>query len=218
MSQGPFTDVLFLFARTMKQQMDCNDVVLFWRIQQMLKVTANALRQQIMNREGAYCRCRVFQLSGDCLCANLRLLLCNSPPLRKGDQRGPGNLFTGQGEKRDALNRSTRSISRRIEWVVWFNSVWNVWNIFIFHSAVSPREIENSFWRFGKFTQTLMRCFRCRTSASDSGKAGGVRQKPQRRKMRHNQFLESSQPKCQVGDLFCSSSQTLCQLLFIKTI
>lgn len=33
------------------EQLDCNDVVLFWRIQQMLKVTANALRQQIMNRE-----------------------------------------------------------------------------------------------------------------------------------------------------------------------
>lgn len=33
------------------QQMECNDVVLFWRIQQMLKVTANALRQQVMNRE-----------------------------------------------------------------------------------------------------------------------------------------------------------------------
>lgn len=31
---------------------DCSDVVLFHRIQQMLKVTANALRQQIMNREG----------------------------------------------------------------------------------------------------------------------------------------------------------------------
>jgi len=31
--------------------MECNDVVLFWRIQQMLKVTSNALRQQIMNRE-----------------------------------------------------------------------------------------------------------------------------------------------------------------------
>ena len=31
--------------------MECNDVVLFWRIQQVLKVTANALRQQIMNRE-----------------------------------------------------------------------------------------------------------------------------------------------------------------------
>ncbi len=28
-------------------QIDCNDVVLFWRIQQMLKVTANALRQQV---------------------------------------------------------------------------------------------------------------------------------------------------------------------------
>ena len=32
-------------------QLDCNDIVLFWRIQQMLKVTANALRQQVMNRE-----------------------------------------------------------------------------------------------------------------------------------------------------------------------
>ncbi|KAG8232092.1 hypothetical protein J437_LFUL012452, partial [Ladona fulva] len=31
---------------------DCNQVVLFWRIQQMLKVTSNALRQQVMNREG----------------------------------------------------------------------------------------------------------------------------------------------------------------------
>ncbi|XP_046669274.1 dynamin-like 120 kDa protein, mitochondrial isoform X2 [Homalodisca vitripennis] len=30
---------------------ECNDVVLFWRIDQMLKVTANALRQQVMNRE-----------------------------------------------------------------------------------------------------------------------------------------------------------------------
>lgn len=31
---------------------DCSDIVLFHRIQQMMKVTANALRQQIMNREG----------------------------------------------------------------------------------------------------------------------------------------------------------------------
>lgn len=30
---------------------ECNDVVLFWRIQQMIKITANALRQQVMNRE-----------------------------------------------------------------------------------------------------------------------------------------------------------------------
>ena len=36
------------------QQMDvdCADVVLFHRIQQMMKVTSNALRQQITNREG----------------------------------------------------------------------------------------------------------------------------------------------------------------------
>lgn len=31
---------------------DCSDVVLFHRIQQMMKVTCNALRQQIINREG----------------------------------------------------------------------------------------------------------------------------------------------------------------------
>ncbi|XP_042226595.1 dynamin-like 120 kDa protein, mitochondrial isoform X2 [Homarus americanus] len=30
---------------------ECNDVVLFWRIQQMFKITSNALRQQVMNRE-----------------------------------------------------------------------------------------------------------------------------------------------------------------------
>lgn len=32
-------------------QINCSDVVLFWRIQQVIKVTANALRQQIVNRE-----------------------------------------------------------------------------------------------------------------------------------------------------------------------
>jgi optic atrophy protein 1 len=32
-------------------QINCADVVLFWRIQQVIKVTANALRQQIVNRE-----------------------------------------------------------------------------------------------------------------------------------------------------------------------
>jgi optic atrophy protein 1 len=31
--------------------LDCNDVVLFWRIDRMLQVTANALRQQVMNNE-----------------------------------------------------------------------------------------------------------------------------------------------------------------------
>lgn len=30
---------------------NCSDIVLFWRIQQVIKITANALRQQIINRE-----------------------------------------------------------------------------------------------------------------------------------------------------------------------
>ncbi|XP_032590340.1 dynamin-like 120 kDa protein, mitochondrial isoform X4 [Drosophila grimshawi] len=32
-------------------EVSCNDVVLFWRIQQVIKVTGNALRQQVINRE-----------------------------------------------------------------------------------------------------------------------------------------------------------------------
>ncbi|XP_066601642.1 dynamin-like GTPase OPA1, mitochondrial isoform X2 [Prorops nasuta] len=41
----------YLYHTGHENEMECNDVVLFWRIQQMMKVTANALRQQIMNRE-----------------------------------------------------------------------------------------------------------------------------------------------------------------------
>ncbi|XP_076652517.1 opa1 mitochondrial dynamin like GTPase isoform X2 [Halictus rubicundus] len=41
----------YMYHTGHEEEMECNDVVLFWRIQQMLKVTANALRQQIMNRE-----------------------------------------------------------------------------------------------------------------------------------------------------------------------
>lgn len=33
-------------------QLECNDVVLFWRIQRMLAITANTLRQQLTNTEG----------------------------------------------------------------------------------------------------------------------------------------------------------------------
>lgn len=33
-------------------QLECNDVVLFWRIQRMLVITANTLRQQLTNTEG----------------------------------------------------------------------------------------------------------------------------------------------------------------------
>ncbi|XP_075213843.1 dynamin-like GTPase OPA1, mitochondrial [Lycorma delicatula] len=32
-------------------EVECSDVILFWRLDQVLKVTANALRLQIMNRE-----------------------------------------------------------------------------------------------------------------------------------------------------------------------
>lgn len=41
----------YIYNQGIESDIDCNDVVLFWRIQQMLKVTANALRQQVMNRE-----------------------------------------------------------------------------------------------------------------------------------------------------------------------
>ncbi|KDR10026.1 Dynamin-like 120 kDa protein, mitochondrial, partial [Zootermopsis nevadensis] len=41
----------YLYHQGLESEVGCADVVLFWRIQQMLKVTANALRQQIMNRE-----------------------------------------------------------------------------------------------------------------------------------------------------------------------
>lgn len=34
-----------------KTDLQCNDVVLFWRIQKMLQITSNSLRQQIMNYE-----------------------------------------------------------------------------------------------------------------------------------------------------------------------
>ncbi|XP_014677136.1 PREDICTED: dynamin-like 120 kDa protein, mitochondrial [Priapulus caudatus] len=35
-----------------RNRMECHDVVLFWRIQRMLQITSNALRQQVMNTEG----------------------------------------------------------------------------------------------------------------------------------------------------------------------
>jgi len=41
----------WMYHQGLETEMDCGDIVLFWRIQQMLKVTANALRQQVMNRE-----------------------------------------------------------------------------------------------------------------------------------------------------------------------
>ncbi|GAB6028236.1 Optic atrophy 1, isoform A [Chamberlinius hualienensis] len=41
----------YLYQQGLDSDLDCDDVVLFWRIQKMLTITSNALRQQIMNRE-----------------------------------------------------------------------------------------------------------------------------------------------------------------------
>ncbi|XP_011307605.1 dynamin-like 120 kDa protein, mitochondrial isoform X1 [Fopius arisanus] len=41
----------YMYHNGHENETECSDVVLFWRIQQMLKVTSKALRQQIMNRE-----------------------------------------------------------------------------------------------------------------------------------------------------------------------
>lgn len=43
--------LLLLNLISKRAQISCSDVVLFWRIQQVIKVTANALRQQVINRE-----------------------------------------------------------------------------------------------------------------------------------------------------------------------
>jgi len=41
----------YMYQQGLETELECGDIVLFWRIQQMLRVTANALRQQVMNRE-----------------------------------------------------------------------------------------------------------------------------------------------------------------------
>uniref|UniRef100_A0A6A7G1C7 Dynamin-like GTPase OPA1, mitochondrial n=2 Tax=Hirondellea gigas TaxID=1518452 RepID=A0A6A7G1C7_9CRUS len=47
---------------------DCNDIVLFWRIQQMIKITANALRQQVMNREARRMEREIKAVLEECGC------------------------------------------------------------------------------------------------------------------------------------------------------
>lgn len=41
----------YVYQQGLESEVDCNDVVLFWRIRRMLDITSNALRQQVMNRE-----------------------------------------------------------------------------------------------------------------------------------------------------------------------
>ena len=62
-----------LWVGSLCVQLECHDVVLFWRLQRMLQVTGNALRQQVINNEGA-----VDILS---LCVSLSLSLSLSPSL-----------------------------------------------------------------------------------------------------------------------------------------
>ncbi|KAF2979177.1 hypothetical protein EK904_004201 [Melospiza melodia maxima] len=40
-----------LTPQVLSLQLECNDIVLFWRIQRMLAITANTLRQQLTNTE-----------------------------------------------------------------------------------------------------------------------------------------------------------------------
>lgn len=41
----------YVYHQGIETDLECNDVVLFWRIQRMLQITSNALRQQLMNTE-----------------------------------------------------------------------------------------------------------------------------------------------------------------------
>ncbi|KAG9343490.1 hypothetical protein JZ751_013656, partial [Albula glossodonta] len=54
-------------------ELDCHDVVLFWRIQRTLAITANTLRQQLTNTEGKY-------PSHHPLCPGSRSGVSRSPP------------------------------------------------------------------------------------------------------------------------------------------
>lgn len=49
---GCSRDIRGLTPQVLSFQLECNDIVLFWRIQRMLAITANTLRQQLTNTEG----------------------------------------------------------------------------------------------------------------------------------------------------------------------
>lgn len=52
LSVGRSLDIRCLTLQLPFFQLECNDIVLFWRIQRMLAITANTLRQQLTNTEG----------------------------------------------------------------------------------------------------------------------------------------------------------------------
>lgn len=41
----------YLYHQGLDSELECHDVVLFWRVQRIMQTTANVLRQQVMNRE-----------------------------------------------------------------------------------------------------------------------------------------------------------------------
>ena len=41
----------YMYSQGMESEVNCNDVILFWRLQRMIAATSNALRQQVMNIE-----------------------------------------------------------------------------------------------------------------------------------------------------------------------
>ena len=49
-----------------EQGIDCNDIVLFWRLKKMLTITSNALRQQIVNIEVRRLEREIKEILDDC--------------------------------------------------------------------------------------------------------------------------------------------------------
>lgn len=69
-------------------EVDCNAVVLFWRVKKMLNITGNSLRQQIVNSEGEG-EISIYAES------HLNLVLVYSQKIREGNKRSFRRVVTG---------------------------------------------------------------------------------------------------------------------------
>lgn len=101
-------------------QISCSDVVLFWRIQQVIKITGNALRQQVINRESA--------------------------AAGQGDQSGAGRVQRWRGEEGLPAHRQTRATSRGAKWVLCLIEFGA--NLIAFNSTVKVRQIQEKLEEF----------------------------------------------------------------------
>ena len=110
-----FNDKLWDFV--VDVQLECHDVVLFWRIQRMLQVTSNALRQQVMNNEGTTqplpWPSPIPTLPRD---SSQPCLLC-SAQTRAQHQRNSRRNRRNERTIRNSIDRKTRSIGWRTKWV-----------------------------------------------------------------------------------------------------